>query len=92
MSLVTDSPTDPLLVSVEAAVVAGMTCTYCGLPLSLPIVYHHFKRAGRELWIHPACAIDLSVRVLADVKECEQVMNAHAVLKCGSERHHPEVA
>lgn len=44
-------------------------CFYCGLPLRAIAVF--WAGADGELWLHPACVVELTIRLYRDVHEVE---------------------
>ncbi len=58
------------------------TCFYCGNPTFDPaIVWSGF---GGKIFLHPACCVELGIRVLRDVHELECKTNSRLVLQGGS--------
>ena len=47
----------------------GAACFYCHKPLTSPCV--HWMGSGFDLYCHPACVVELTIRLLRDVHEIE---------------------
>jgi hypothetical protein len=50
-------------------------CFYCGQPLSTPFVI--WMGVGEPLALHPACVVELSIRLLRDVWQIETATNTY---------------
>jgi len=57
----------------------GETCFYCDQPTSDPAITWH--GATGAIWFHPACAVELCIRLNRDVLEWECRANARLVPK-----------
>jgi len=56
----------------------GESCFYCGNPTGDPAVV--WSGFGGEIFLHPACCVELAIRVLRDVHAMECKAHLHLVL------------
>ena len=62
----------------------GQPCYYCGQPITAPAIWwmgHRGQYGGGDVVLHPACCLELVVRLIRDVHELECRTSASLVLQ-----------
>lgn len=73
----------------ESGIPMGEPCFFCGEEADAPMVFWTGVK-GTNLVLHPACAVDLTLRLYRDVHEVQQTLEGRIEMVTDPNLHTPK--